>query len=414
VTKAVGRNEPCSCGSGKKYKKCCLASATPPVTRSAARHLTLDPSALPIDFKRVTFDVQARELTFTLPDDHLFTVEIGTAGASDHPPADRPVVYLDQRDWIALARHEWAPEKLTEDQRAAAGTLIALARQKRIILPLSAAHLTETVSNDGHRRRHLAGTLLELSRGWILRNPVRVRHEEIRAAILGQPPVASGVVTLQPWWLFTQDISHAAVPPGALPGWEDLYPRLTAVSAIYSTLIANEKLDLTDGLLRADAWAASHQELSAFLRDDRASRERRELAAHARLLADLMTEIAHAASQTGIPPERFQSWLQSSSQTSIKAMPYLGRLEQLLIHRLANADDKWERNDLNDMNFLACAAGYADVVVGEKKMVFYLRRAAQALGARAVVCRTLAEAVAHLTETPSDGASTHGLVGTPR
>ncbi len=24
VTKKVGRNEPCPCGSGKKYKKCCL------------------------------------------------------------------------------------------------------------------------------------------------------------------------------------------------------------------------------------------------------------------------------------------------------------------------------------------------------------------------------------------------------
>ena len=24
VEKKVGRNDPCSCGSGKKYKKCCL------------------------------------------------------------------------------------------------------------------------------------------------------------------------------------------------------------------------------------------------------------------------------------------------------------------------------------------------------------------------------------------------------
>ena len=34
---AIGRNEPCPCGSGKKYKKCCLAKdeaarfAAPPV-----------------------------------------------------------------------------------------------------------------------------------------------------------------------------------------------------------------------------------------------------------------------------------------------------------------------------------------------------------------------------------------------
>lgn len=26
-TPKIGRNEPCYCGSGKKYKKCCLANA---------------------------------------------------------------------------------------------------------------------------------------------------------------------------------------------------------------------------------------------------------------------------------------------------------------------------------------------------------------------------------------------------
>jgi uncharacterized protein YecA (UPF0149 family) len=26
----VGRNDPCHCGSGKKFKKCCLASGGPP------------------------------------------------------------------------------------------------------------------------------------------------------------------------------------------------------------------------------------------------------------------------------------------------------------------------------------------------------------------------------------------------
>jgi uncharacterized protein YecA (UPF0149 family) len=26
---AVGRNDPCPCGSGKKYKKCCMASPHP-------------------------------------------------------------------------------------------------------------------------------------------------------------------------------------------------------------------------------------------------------------------------------------------------------------------------------------------------------------------------------------------------
>ena len=31
----VGRNDPCPCGSGKKFKKCCLTSASDPLSESA-------------------------------------------------------------------------------------------------------------------------------------------------------------------------------------------------------------------------------------------------------------------------------------------------------------------------------------------------------------------------------------------
>lgn len=40
-------------------------------------------------------------------------------------------------------------------------------------------------------------------------------------------------------------------------------------------------------------------------------------------------------------------------------MPYLSRLSEITRSRLSNADERWEANDLNDMHFLACAAGYA-------------------------------------------------------
>src|SRR5438552_18678144 len=32
--KTAGRNDPCQCGSGKKYKKCCLPRETAPVKRT--------------------------------------------------------------------------------------------------------------------------------------------------------------------------------------------------------------------------------------------------------------------------------------------------------------------------------------------------------------------------------------------
>src|SRR4051812_29694277 len=33
-TKVIGRNEPCPCGSGKKYKRCCGVNAAPKLTES--------------------------------------------------------------------------------------------------------------------------------------------------------------------------------------------------------------------------------------------------------------------------------------------------------------------------------------------------------------------------------------------
>ena len=35
----IGRNDPCPCGSGKKYKKCCLHKATSPVTSLGRRKI---------------------------------------------------------------------------------------------------------------------------------------------------------------------------------------------------------------------------------------------------------------------------------------------------------------------------------------------------------------------------------------
>ncbi len=74
-------------------------------------------------------------------------------------------------------------------------------------------------------------------------------------------------------------------------------------------------------------------------------------------------------------------------------MPYVGRLGEVLALRLRNADEKWEGNDLNDMNFLCAAAGYADVTVGEKKTIQYLRRVEPQVRPGSQLCRHLSEAV---------------------
>jgi hypothetical protein len=74
----------------------------------------------------------------------------------------------------------------------------------------------------------------------------------------------------------------------------------------------------------------------------------------------------------------------------------LGRLVEVLYERLRNADDHWKPNDLFDMQFLPCAAGYVDVLVGEKKASELLRLASERVVPGAFVCRNIPEATSHL------------------
>jgi hypothetical protein len=95
------------------------------------------------------------------------------------------VVYLDQNHWIMLARQQWAPEKVPAPHRDGYERLTMLARERAIVLPLSAAHAFETARRDGRQRRELATTMLQFSRGWQMRSPLKVRREELLCAVAG-------------------------------------------------------------------------------------------------------------------------------------------------------------------------------------------------------------------------------------
>lgn len=60
-------------------------------------------------------------------------------------------------------------------------------------------------------------------------------------------------------------------------------------------------------------------------------------------------------------------------------MPGLGLFRETLHEKVVNARSEWEGNDLTDMMYLTCAAGYADYVVGERSMVGQMRQALKRL-----------------------------------
>ena len=74
-------------------------------------------------------------------------------------------------------------------------------------------------------------------------------------------------------------------------------------------------------------------------------------------------------------------------------MPHLGRLRELILKRLRNADERWLPNDLNDAIYLSCAAGYVDLVVGEKSHTNVLLQTERAVRPGAHLVWKLPEAV---------------------
>lgn len=348
-------------------------------------------------FRSLRFDLASRSLTFVLRDGETIAVEVGGPGM-DLPSTGVPVVYLDQLHWVALSQARFAPEKLPGPQLAAAKQLIALAEQRLIILPLAGAHLTESADLTGRWRAHLGSTMLGLSRGWQMRSPIHVRGDEMTLALRGLDPVAEAVFTLDPDKLLIGSKPPTQRGEPLPPPFDLLWSRLTSISGIYSAVVDDEPVEMSEAKDAAERWAATFARVGRQLRDLNLPSHEFRVAAREALTSDLSVELAQAAVRAQRDPQAFPDWLEHEWPTALAAMPSVARLYEVLHTRLANADHRWDGNDLNDINFLCCAAGYADVLVGEKATIDHLRRAARRVPPGAILCRKLPEAVAALHE----------------
>jgi hypothetical protein len=146
--------------------------------RSAWMPLTVPMPADGSGIARMTYSPANRTLTIATFGGEVAVMEISDSDGTLYPGSR--VVYLDQCHWSTLARRARDPGSVANpDEAAAAGTLIEWARTRKIFLPLSSGHVMETTPLYGEKRQHLAMTMLQLSRGWLMRNPLLVRRDEI-------------------------------------------------------------------------------------------------------------------------------------------------------------------------------------------------------------------------------------------
>lgn len=346
------------------------------------------------------FGLRAGEgvLRVGLPGDTTAVVELGAGGEPvEELRAGRPVVYLDQNQWSKLAAWRHGHRMLPAGEAAAAETLAGLVEREELLLPASAGHLVETVPLYGQLRVALASVVLALSRGWQMRNPLHVRLEELSRALAGGSPVAANVFAPSADVFFSMRRCNAGTSGLPAP-FGEISAEMTNVLGLYDSMIDAEAIEDEGGAAAAAAagWARAHAELADRLRAAGADRHVVWQVVHTRLLLDLAGELAQASMSLELVPDEVIERL-SGAGDPIGDMPFLARMRQLLFARVRNIGQRWEGNDLVDSIFLSCAAGYADIVIGERSAVGYLRQGRD-LPTGAQLGTTLAEGVRLLAE----------------
>ena len=318
------------------------------------------------------------------------TMTLGTAREN----VSVPVVYLDQNHWIDFARWRKDPKTLDDAKSIFFKTLAQAASEGRAIVPLSSAHLSETSKRGGTSRLELAATMLQFSRGWQFRTVLGLRRAELRSLFGSCPLTREDVITLAPEAILDMEANRSLVAEFG-PEVAGLLQRQVWATVLVGLLLDPEP-EGGVGHEVAIRWAQSFAPLANSMRNNLKAKALSRDLTRARFFSDLGTDLPAAAKESGASPERFRDWLQDEAEAAIAAIPGLSRLREVMHLRLSNADDKWESNDLNDWLYLSYAAGYCDLVLGEKKTINYLRRSAPRVPPGAFLHRRASEAIGDL------------------
>jgi hypothetical protein len=141
------------------------------------------------------------------------------------------------------------------------------------------------------------------------------------------------------------------------------------------------------------AWATANQSFSDWLDGELRDAQQKRNSIDVFLLNDLSKEIAQEALVAGANPEQLSQWLRSRWGSSISELPATGLFRELTHERHLNVGTTWRRNDLTDMMYLSCAAGYADVVVCERHMRTALNQGLRRLKRSTQVFQRLSDAL---------------------
>lgn len=339
----------------------------------------------------ISYDFGGRVLSFETRQGDRIEVDLPNAGDLE-PVAGRPIIYLDQNHWSTLFKAVHAPESVPKAERRAAERLRSIARDRDVIVPMSAAHVSETCQwSNAKRRYRLAITILDLSHGWQLRDVLVLRRAELQRALsefFSKPGVVAGpsAVTLEPGAIFDGRTDTYRPDPRLGPELSFAATAVTETSVIFDLLLADQPLQPLD----VPGWSQRLQRITVGLRPVRDANVRRRATLSA-YRADVLHEVLDAGRRLGLSNAQSEAWIAQLDEVQVSELPSLGLYRELLHEKLLDPATVWEQNDLVDMMYLTSGAAYTDHVVGERRLTGDLRQALRRLGRPTNVHRNLTD-----------------------
>lgn len=346
---------------------------------------------------RLHFTPESRRLMAVtdVGDKILFELPIG--GGIDQQQG-RLIVYLDQNHWSTISRARFDPARVPDAQRTAAQQMLDWFVQERLIFPLSSGHMYETGKLVTAEKRYWLGlTILQLSRGWQLCDPLQVRRDEFRDAmnaLQGREARPTSAVRLDPNTIHSparDGYIHVPTVDDSDPEMDLMLQALVSATSTIDTILDAEHLEAGPDT----GWVAETQRFHDWLCAQSLDSQQKRKLIDVHIMHDLRQEIAEAAALAGMSDEDFSEWLLKCWARDVSGLPALGLYRELLHERHLNSKGRrWESNDLTDMVYLSCAAGYSDFVVCEKSTAAALRQGVRRLGRTVQIFHSLPDAVA--------------------
>lgn len=306
----------------------------------------------------------------------------------------RPVIYLDQKDWSLLANSQHRPKLVITSERDAAQKIINLANSRKIILPVSAGHLSETLKWTDDTARHKLGlTIAQLSGGWQMRDPLDVRRFELKRAYAHRfhlgPIQPSEVITLEPFAIHGSTRGEALhTPVYDLPDEVRQAADALTSSSLYLDMLLNVE-SIPSG--SSPGWVEKNQGFTDWLAGETRTTAQKRQSIKVFFLMDIGKEAAEEAYASGTTVEEFEQWMRNHWEEDLTGMPALELFCEVLIGLHLNQTRKWTNNDLTDLMYLTCAAAYSDYVVTEKLMASQIAQAQRRLNRPVNVFRSFSD-----------------------